>query len=348
MFIYFIVSFVLSLVLMPIIIKLCNRYKLYDYQSARKIHSGDISRLGGIGIALSFFISVLCYLFFSSNATFVTFFPIILAGFIIFVLGITDDLHSLSAIIKLLFQLLAASIVVFTDHRFKQIGPWELPTIISYGLTFAWIIGVINAFNLIDGLDGLCGSLSFTTIVTLGILFYLSGNSEYIICFILAASILGFLIFNWPPAKLFMGDSGSQFLGFMIAVFPLFTSNNVFEHNKLLIIVTLAAFPIFDTIAAIWRRIRDKRPIMSPDKSHLHHKLLNFGYTKTSVLYLVVLIQCLLCCIVILSYFLGALKGAMVLLLSLSFITLFFTFIHYTNKAILKKRRAEEQNLTDE
>ena len=170
---------------------------------------------------------------------------------IIFVFGLIDDIHTLRAIIKLLIQIVATCLVIFSGNRFKQIGPFELPLIISYVLTFCWIIGVINAFNLIDGLDGLCGSLSFTTILTLGIIYTLSSNNVAVICFILAASILGFLCFNWPPAKLFMGDCGSQFLGFMIATLPLIPSDNVIEFNKFLIIVSLAAFPIFDTIAAI-------------------------------------------------------------------------------------------------
>ena len=338
MLVFSVFAFVLSLVSMPIIIKLSNKFSIYDFQDARKIHSGNISRLGGVGIACSFFICTIFYIILFDKSLLLKSLPVLISGIIIFVFGLIDDTKNLKAIIKLLVQIVAVSIVVFSGLTFNQIGNWKIPTVISYIFTFGWIIGVINAFNLIDGLDGLCGSLSFTTILTLGLIYAFAGNTVAAICFILAASILGFLCFNWPPAKLFMGDCGSQFLGFMIATIPLFPSNNVFEFNKFLIIVTLAAFPIFDTIAAIWRRIRDKRPIMSPDKAHLHHKLLNLGYTKKGVLYLVVFIQILLCVMVIFSYILGTYKGAMVLLLSLFFITLFFTFIHYTNKIILRKK----------
>ena len=336
------IAFALSLLSMPLIIKLSTKFNIFDYQDSRKIHSGNVSRLGGVGIAISFFICTVAYILLTDSSLFLTYLPIIFAGLIIFVFGLIDDIHTLRAIIKLLIQIVATCLVIFSGNRFKQIGPFELPLIISYVLTFCWIIGVINAFNLIDGLDGLCGSLSFTTILTLGIIYTLSSNNVAVICFILAASILGFLCFNWPPAKLFMGDCGSQFLGFIIATLPLIPSDNVIEFNKFLIIVSLAAFPIFDTIAAIWRRIRDKRPIMSPDKSHLHHKLLNLGYTKPGSLYLVVFIQLLLCSLVIISYLLGTYKGMMILLLTLFFVTLFFTFIHYTNQAILKRKRKEE------
>lgn len=342
MFVISLVAFLVSLISMPLIIKFSTKFNIFDYQDARKIHSGNISRLGGVGIAISFFVCTAVYFLITDASLFIEYLPIISAGLIIFVFGFIDDIVTLRAIVKLLIQIVATCLVIFSGNRFTQIGPWQIPSVLSYIFTFCWIIGVVNAFNLIDGLDGLCGSLAFTTTLTLGIIYTLSGNSISVICFILAASILGFLCFNWPPAKLFMGDCGSQFLGFMLATLPLIPADSVIEFNKFLIIASVAAFPIFDTIAAIWRRIRDKRPIMSPDKSHLHHKLLNVGYTKKSSLYLVVFIQLLLCSLVVISYLLGTYKGMMVLLLTLFFVTLFFTFIHYTNQAILKRKRKEE------
>ena len=342
MFVISFVAFLVSLISMPLIIKFSTKFNIFDYQDARKIHSGNISRLGGVGIAISFFVCTAVYFLITDASLFIEYLPIISAGLIIFVFGFIDDIVTLRAIVKLLIQIVATCLVIFSGNRFTQIGPWQIPSVLSYIFTFCWIIGVVNAFNLIDGLDGLCGSLAFTTTLTLGIIYTLSGNNISVICFILAASILGFLCFNWPPAKLFMGDCGSQFLGFMLATLPLIPADSVIEFNKFLIIASVAAFPIFDTIAAIWRRIRDKRPIMSPDKSHLHHKLLNMGYTKKSSLYLVVFIQLLLCSLVIISYLLGTYKGMMVLLLTLFFVTLFFTFIHYTNQAILKRKGMEE------
>lgn len=342
MFVISLVAFLVSLISMPLIIKFSTKFNIFDYQDARKIHSGNISRLGGVGIAISFFVCTAVYFLITDASLFIEYLPIISAGLIIFVFGFIDDIVTLRAIVKLLIQIVATCLVIFSGNRFTQIGPWQIPSVLSYIFTFCWIIGVVNAFNLIDGLDGLCGSLAFTTTLTLGIIYTLSGNNISVICFILAASILGFLCFNWPPAKLFMGDCGSQFLGFMLATLPLIPADSVIEFNKFLIIASVAAFPIFDTIAAIWRRIRDKRPIMSPDKSHLHHKLLNMGYTKKSSLYLVVFIQLLLCSLVVISYLLGTYKGMMVLLLTLFFVTLFFTFIHYTNQAILKRKNNEE------
>ena len=335
-------SIILSLISMPIIIHFCNKHNLYDYHDARKVHSGNISRLGGVGIVFSFIVSAALYLVFSAQLSVTKSLPILIAAFVIFLFGFLDDIFTLSAILKLIVQLAAAALVTFNGYRFTQIFGWVLPAPISYILTFGWIVGVINAYNLIDGLDGLCGTLTFTAVVTLGVLYSLSSNLEAGLCFILGGAIFGFLCFNWPPAKLFMGDDGSQFLGFMVATIPLYSSSDIFEYNKFLIMLILTAFPVFDTSAAIWRRLRDKRPIMSPDRAHLHHKLLNIGYTKRQALRLIVFIQILLCTMVILSFFIGKLKGTAMLLEGFIFMVIFFSVIHYTNRAINRKKLAEE------
>ena len=339
---FIVLSGVISFVSMPLIILFCKKFSLYDYQNARKIHSGNIPRLGGVGIFFSFMISASIFLTTDKITNIHRILPLIIAAAIIFIFAVLDDLLTLPALIKLIVQLIAVSIVVFNGFRFRQIFGWILPLPVSLVLTFGWILGVINAYNLIDGLDGLCGSFSISAVTTLGILYTLTGNEESILCYILAASIFGFLCFNWPPAKLFMGDDGSQFLGFMVATIPLYSSSDIFEYNKFLIMIILTAFPVFDTIAAIWRRLRDKRPIMSPDKFHLHHKLLNMGYTKRQVLRLIVFIQILLCTMVILSFFIGKLKGTAMLLEGFIFMIIFFSVIHYTSRAINRKKLAEE------
>ena len=191
-------------------------------------------------------------------------------------------------------------------------------------------------------MDGLCGSLTLTTILTFGILFSYSNNEVSEICFILVAAIFGFLCFNWPPAKLFMGDNGSQTLGFIIAVIPLYTSNDVFEYNKFLIVITLTSLPLFDMIAAIWRRLRDKKPIMSPDRSHLHHKLLNLGYSSKSSLLMMVSLQILICVSIVISYYLGNKKGTALLLELLCFIILFFSIVHFANRNKIKSQDIEK------
>ncbi len=336
-------SFLLSIIAMPIIIKLCNSLQIFDYQNSRKIHTGNISRLGGIGIVVPFFICCVAYLYFNDQEFFSLHLHLLIAGFIIFAFALIDDLVNLPAIVKLLGQLLASAIVVFNDVRFTQIFSFHLPTFLSYFITFFWIVALINAFNLIDGLDGLCGSLSFTTITTVGILFALSHNSVSVFCFILAASILGFLCFNWPPAKLFMGDNGSQFLGFIIAIMPIYNSVDYLEFNKVFMMIILTSIPSFDFIAAIWRRLRDKRPIMSADSSHLHHKLLNLGYTKQQALYLLLFLQIIICCSVILSSFFTTQKALALLIESMSLAIFFFSIVHFTNRKRVKQLQSESQ-----
>lgn len=347
MFIFVAISFLISLALMPAIIAFSKKHNVYDYSDKRKIHIGKISRLGGIGIVCGFFISTVLYLIFTDEINFWQTLPIIISGAIIFIFGIIDDLKNLKAIIKLLAQIVAALIVIFDGFRFKQIFAWILPLPISCVLTFAWIIGVINAYNLIDGLDGLSGTLTFTAAVTLGILYFSMGSFESGVCFCLAASILGFLCFNWPPAKIFMGDSGSQFLGFMIAILPLYPMeprNYAFEFNKFFMVVVLTSFPVFDVIAAIWRRLREHRPIMSPDASHLHHKLLHLGFSKKATLILLLVFQILLCGTVILAYYMSKrspIDGIILLSVAIVFMIVFFAIIHFTNRAVIQKTKRE-------
>ena len=337
-------SFILSVISLPIIIKICHKLGLYDKIDARKVHTGKIPRLGGLAIFGPFFVSSGLYYHFNEDIMVRTVLPLLIAGMIVYSFGLIDDLFDLKAIIKLIGQVVATSIVVLNGFCFSQVFGFTLPKVLSVILTFGWVLGLINAYNLIDGLDGLCGMLSITVIITLGVCFLMSGNIESSLCFILSASILGFLIFNFPPAKTFMGDNGAPFLGFMIAILPLYSSSNSFEYNKVLMMIVLAAFPIFDTIAAIWRRLREHRSIMSPDKSHLHHKLMNMGYSGKQVLFIMTLLQLLICATVVLSLYLGFRKGTALLLETLAFVTIFFSVIHFANRAVLSKHNSDNSS----
>lgn len=335
------VAFLLSFISMPLIINFCNKKKIYDYVDERKIHSGNISRLGGIGIFVSYIICAFIYLLIEDELEMSRTIPVFISATIIFVFGLLDDLYTFKAIYKLLAQLVACTIVTVSGFRFTQIFGWVLPPVLSYILTFGWVLGLINAYNLIDGLDALCGNLSITAALTLGLLYAFSGNNESVLCFILAASILGFLCWNKPPAKIFMGDEGSQFLGFIIAIIPLYTSGDKFEYNKFVTMIILTSLPIADTIAAIWRRLREHRPIMSPDKQHLHHKLLNMGYSKKGTLIVITVIQIFLCITTVAAFFVETVASVCILCFSLVFVTMFFTVIHFSNNVV--KERMENE-----
>lgn len=337
----------LSLIFLPLVILFCKKLSLYDSTNARKIHSGNIPRLGSVAFVLAFFISISIYFFIQdNNSAFLTMWPIIASGGLIFIFGVLDDIFDLRAILKLLVQIVATLILVLNGFRFRNIFGLQLQYHLSIVLTFIWVIGIINAYNLIDGLDGLCGILSFSALLTYAFLFlcndYVHGA---VMCMILSASIAGFLVFNWPPAKIFMGDGGSQFLGFMIATVPLYPiGNSVFEGNKFLVMLVLVSFPMLDTVAAIWRRIRDHRPIMSPDRLHLHHKLLNIGFTKEHALYFVCAIQVVICIIVILAVRITSSNQARILLIIAYCLMIgFFGLIHYINRAALRRITKENQ-----
>lgn len=343
------ISFVLCTGLIPLIILFCKKFSLYDSVNARKIHSGNIPRLGGVGIIIAFMLSVVPCFLIDKNLSTMNTIPILVAGFIIFLFGIIDDIFEMRAFLKLIVQLVATSIVVLNGFRFRQIFGWTMPAPIAMILTFGWILGIINAYNLIDGLDGLCGMLSFTTLLTISFVLrnsYLEGTA---VSLILAAAVLGFLVYNWPfpNAKIFMGDGGSQCLGFMIATIPLYTSHSEFEYNKFLMMLVIVSFPMMDTIAAIWRRLRDHHPIMSPDRSHLHHKLLNLGFSKKQALYMLFGIQLLICITIVLSTFLEKEKAAILLGVAFGFMICFFAIIHYTNRAVLKKIESNSEFLSE-
>jgi len=339
--------FVFSALLVPLIILFCRKYKIFDPVNARKIHSGEIPRLGGVAIVLSFLAGFLIYCFALKGLPVNRCVPLIVAGSIIFLFGFFDDLFEFRAIFKLVVQIIAVAIVVFSGYRFTRIMNWEMPLWFSYVLSFGWVLGIVNAYNLIDGLDGLCGGLSFLTLVTLGICLLLVKDSAGIICLYLAVAILGFLLYNWPPAKIFMGDCGSQFLGFMIAVIPLYSTVENFEYNKLFIMLVLVSIPMFDTIAAIWRRLRDHRPIMSPDKMHLHHKLMNLGLSKKETLIMLLLIQLLLCLAVCSTVYITRSRGAVVLILAYIFMAASFCVLHYLHRAVLKKHGEYGQAISE-
>ena len=327
-------SFLLSVCSIPGVIIFCRHFHLYDYASKRKIHNGDIPRLGSVGFVVSFCIASILYAHLSVSETFTHIFPLIAAGCIIFMFGIVDDIINLPGKVKLLFQAIAALIIVLSGHQFTEICFIHLPTAAGMFISFCWIIGIINAFNLIDGIDGLCGGISVLVLGTLGIIFYRSARPTAAVCFILAAAVCGFLIYNFPPAKIFMGDGGSQFLGFMIASLPLYKSTWNFEYNKFLIIVVLVSIPLLDTIAAMIRRTYEHRSFFSPDREHLHHKLLNIGFSRVQVLFGILLNQIVLCLSAGLSMYLKGWKGAVMLTISLAFMILLFSLVHYANTAV--------------
>jgi len=273
-----VIPFLFVLVITPFIKKAAFHVGALDIPNERKVHKIPIPRLGGLGIYMGF---VLGYILFGTMSLRMN--AILIGSFIIIVTGIFDDIKPIPAKVKFLFQLVAASVVAFYGEillsDLSAFGIYIQFGKFSYLITIIFIVAIINCINLIDGLDGLAAGLSSIYFITIGIVIVGWKHTfglDAIITFIMLGATLGFLCHNFNPAKIFMGDSGSMFLGYIIAVIALLGFKNV-TMTTLLAPICLLAIPIMDTLFAILRRLINKKPLSEPDKQHLHHQLLNLN-----------------------------------------------------------------------
>ncbi|MBM7607987.1 UDP-GlcNAc:undecaprenyl-phosphate GlcNAc-1-phosphate transferase [Lysinibacillus composti] len=274
------VALVAAILLTPLVKRLAFRIGAVDAPNYRKVHSRIMPRLGGLAIYLAFLIGLLI-LRPESQYTL----AIVLGATVIVITGVLDDMYEISAKAKMLGQLLAAIIIVFFGGI--QIEFINLPFndgqldfgFLSIPFTIVWIIGITNAVNLIDGLDGLAAGVSTIAFITLAGMAMIMGNGFVIaMAAILACATIGFLFYNFHPAKIFMGDTGALFLGFMIAVLSLLGFKNITVVSFIIPVIMLGV-PISDTFFAIVRRYRNKQKWSDPDKSHLHHRLIDMGFS---------------------------------------------------------------------
>ncbi|UTE77335.1 glycosyltransferase family 4 protein [Rossellomorea sp. KS-H15a] len=274
-----IICFILSIVLTPLVKKFAFKIGATDKPNQRKVHQKIMPRLGGLAIFLSFIIGVAILRPDSPYAL-----GIVLGAFVIIITGVLDDMMELSAKVKLLGQIAAALLVVLVGGA--EIEFIKLPFggqlefgFMSMPLTILWIVGVTNAINLIDGLDGLAAGVSSIALITISVMAIIMGDMFVLtLGSLLLVSTLGFLFYNFHPAKIFMGDTGALFLGYMISVLALLGFKNI-TVISLIIPVIILGVPISDTFFAIIRRFVNKQPLSAPDKSHLHHCLLRLGYS---------------------------------------------------------------------
>jgi UDP-GlcNAc:undecaprenyl-phosphate GlcNAc-1-phosphate transferase len=302
-------AFSLSALSMPLILKIAERFDLYDAVDERKIHNGQIPRLGGLGMFVAFFATTMAVTLVTGKGvnTGGRFWEVVVCMFVVQGIGLVDDIRDLRARYKFLLELAAAIFLAATGFHFDSIGlPFGAGTLTfgaySYPLTVIWIIGVTNAVNLIDGMDGLAGSVSIFAAAAFGVFFLGNGDTGgALACFTLIGAIFGFLAFNLPPARIFMGDSGSLFLGFTLSILPLigFASGTV--EIRPIPSITILLIPIFDTFAAMIRRTRAGVSVFSPDKLHLHHKLLGLGLGVKGALGVVCGAQAILCLVAVSS-----------------------------------------------
>ena len=302
----FLLAFITAYVITPYTIRFAKKIGALDMPKKRKMHTHPMPRLGGLAVIAGFIVSTIYLITVMSIEKTITLsapdnYKIKLLGFFagILVLGIFcffDDWKGINPFIKLLGQIIAAVIVTLSGIRIDRIVISHLNTIISNEtlsiiITIIWIVGITNAINLIDGLDGLSSGISLISCLSLIIIFTL--NSSPIISIILitslSGSLVGFLPFNFNPAKTFIGDTGSNFLGFALSIISILGIAKTYTAIVLIAPLIVFALPLFDTVLAIIRRIiktRSLKGVFRADREHLHHKLMKRGYTQKQAVFM--------------------------------------------------------------
>jgi UDP-GlcNAc:undecaprenyl-phosphate GlcNAc-1-phosphate transferase len=285
----FLLSTIAAAALTPLIRSLALRLGVLDQAlSSRKIHGRPVPRLGGIAIVVAFYAPLVGLFVFQSDvgAMFVTHSQLVLGLFLggplIAALGIYDDLRGAGAAKKFLVQFAVAGLMYALGFRIDTIAnPFGSQIVLGWAalpFTLLWIVGVINAMNLIDGLDGLAGGVALVAVATTFLMSLERGHPLMILfCAALAGSILGFLFYNFNPASIFMGDTGSMFLGFILAVTALRTGQKSSTAVAVLIPAMALGLPILDTLLAMSRRAVRGQPVFRADREHIHHRLLAIG-----------------------------------------------------------------------
>lgn len=321
----FILAFILTFVTTPFVKNLAFRIGAVDVpRDSRRMHKKPTARLGGLAIYLGFIVSAIIF----SDKT-PEFIGVIIGCTLIVVLGIFDDIYALGAKFKLLVQIVAALIPVLLGLRVEFIKVPEFLS--SYGylslgwlsipVTVIWIVGITNAINLLDGLDGLACGVSSISALTLLVIAIIVGEPEVVFATsALAGACFGFLPYNFNPAKLFMGDTGALMLGFMLSCISVQGLFKGYAVISIAVPFLILALPIFDTASAIIRRMKKGQPIMSPDRNHLHHRLVDAGLSQKKAVTLIYFISIVLCMVAIILIATGAVAWWVLLLVVLAFL----------------------------
>lgn len=286
-------TFCFVAIIIPFIKKLAIQIGAVDMPRTRHIHSKPMPKMGGIGIFLGF---LLGYMLFSEPSVQMN--SILIGGFIIILVGLIDDMTELKPLVKFIGQLASACVIVFYGQfLLNDVSAFGINLhfgILAYPITIFFILGCINCINLIDGLDGLSSGISSIYFLTVGIIATMQGHFglDFVLSFVMLGSTLGFLVHNFHPASIFVGDSGSMFMGFIISVIALLGFKNV-TLTSLIIPLLLIAIPILDTLFAIIRRLLKGESPSTADKFHIHHQLLNRNFSQTATVLIIYFIDLL-------------------------------------------------------
>ncbi|MBQ2984317.1 MAG: undecaprenyl/decaprenyl-phosphate alpha-N-acetylglucosaminyl 1-phosphate transferase [Candidatus Gastranaerophilales bacterium] len=282
-----IIAYLLGIFIVPLVIYFSQKMGLVDVPNERKIHHGQISRLGGVAIWLSVMLTFAFLIMLSYYPKGQGLSAIIVGGSLMFLMGLIDDIYSLNAKFKLFLQVAIATIVILLGVRIEVLyNPWGADFnlgILSYPLTLLWIVGITNAINFIDGIDGLAGSIVSIASLAIGIISLVLAPSVPItalMAFILMGAMCSFLTFNYNPAKIFMGDSGALYAGFLMATLSITGIVKPSSGISMYLPILILAVPIMDVAFSSIRRIMKGSSPFVADSEHIHHKLLHAGYSQ--------------------------------------------------------------------
>ncbi len=302
-FVGFCTSYLICFFLTPPIKNFSFYKKIFDNPNFRSQHYKPIVRTGGISIFISFiFTFILCQYFGvinlseSNQLNFIL--PIVICSSLFFLIGLIDDLVRLSPFLRLVIQFSSASLLWVLNIKISVINLlWfnniELPNLLSYLITIFWVVGITNAINWLDGLDGLIAGIIFIYIIGLTSISGIAEQSNItVISAIIGGGCLAFLKYNSYPAEIIMGDGGSNFLGFMISILTLYSSESSSFNGTINANFTLGilALPLLDMIFVIFKRISKNRSPFYPDRNHFHHRLLNAGFSQPKAVFFIYLL----------------------------------------------------------
>lgn len=348
----FVTAFIVTLLTIPPLISLINRYRLYDVPNARKLHTSPVPTMGGIAIVIGLAASLLLWLPIRAEAKLIVFFFSVTG---LTLVGVMDDLKDLSAKYKFAVQISIAALIAISGIRITSFnglfGIDELPLYSQYFFTILAITGITNAFNLVDGIDGLAGGIGFMSLITLGLFLTLSGDiNTALIAFALAGGVLAFLYFNFNPARIFMGDTGSLVLGFTIAVLciRLLQVNNFSLHpvlpNAPVFVLGIALVPVFDTLRVFALRTWKGNSPFQADRTHIHHLLTNHGFSHVFAVRVICFVHAL---VLIEVYMLRNLRQEYTLAILAAFMILVSIVLKKSN-VFFRLPQPEQQGLVDE
>lgn len=289
-FFSFTVALFVTMILIPPLMQYAARLGFVDIPDARKVHTGAIPRIGGVAMIAGTLLAAFLWLELSQKTV-----SILMGIGVIAVFGMWDDRANLNYRLKLLGQLIAACIVVFYGDVLISRTPFNqspLPIYLAAPITLFVLLGVTNAINLSDGLDGLAGGVALLSFVSIAILGYRAGSNELVVlCLAVMGGIMGFLRFNTHPASIFMGDTGSQYLGFCVGVLAIVLTQDVNPALSSAMPLLLLGLPVLDTLMVMALRLYQKRSPFSPDKNHIHHRLLGLGFDQYESVLIIYLVQ---------------------------------------------------------